>query len=353
MLRLLRALLCIIPLTALAANAADEQWTEKSIVKAAAVGGHLFLLSEDARSGRYALRTPTHRLVGYALNTGARSVLSRFPLMDMSIDHGSVWTMSAPWIYFAPATISRLEDGVLSPVAKTPAAIGDLVAFDVANAQIYVVGLRGIAIWSDGRWKVVRLSAQPDRPWAPVARVTADKSLLYLGDNRGEWGGALYRIDLATGHIVAWQGENVTAILRHPSRPDCVLVAIGVSHFLTSGDVRNVCGDKTTILFKRTLPPYVDIDGKRVANDFCRECTYPIFGLAVTSEKEIWAVTHGAFFHLQDEDAQQIDMREPEEWHGLILSRPAPGLLAVWSLINARVSLSGATPLLVSLDPGG
>ena len=130
-----------------------------------------------------------------------------------------------------------------------------------------------------------------------------------------------------------------------------MLVGVGISHFLTSGDVRELCGDDTKIVFSRKLPPTLDTNGKPLPNQSCQDCTYPIFGMAIAPDESVWAVSAGlVLFHLRDGDAEEVAMPEPEDWHGLMLNRPTPGLIALWTMANARVSLSGTTPLLVRVD---
>lgn len=78
---------------------------------------------------------------------------------------------------------------------------------------------------------------------------------IWYGDDEGEFGGNLMRIDEKTGeiHPVA-DVENVTGMVRDPSHTDCILVAVGLVHFVGDGAILRMCGDQAETVYKGDMP---------------------------------------------------------------------------------------------------
>jgi hypothetical protein len=78
---------------------------------------------------------------------------------------------------------------------------------------------------------------------------------IWYGDDEGEFGGNLMRIDERTGeiHPIA-DVENVTGMVRDQNRADCILVAVGLAHFVGNGAILRMCGDKTESVYKGDMP---------------------------------------------------------------------------------------------------
>jgi hypothetical protein len=90
---------------------------------------------------------------------------------------------------------------------------------------------------------------------------------LYVGIDKGEWGGALWQIDRRTGETVALSSgtnddcrgpfnpdcSDVTGIAQDPWMPGCVVVSIGLGHLAGhTGRIIRVCGRRLATLYSRS-----------------------------------------------------------------------------------------------------
>lgn len=82
-----------------------------------------------------------------------------------------------------------------------------------------------------------------------IVRVNDD---IYFGNDGGEWGGPLYRIDRTNGKVTLVQeGNPVASIVRDPAHEGCVLVARALAHiFTTDGELMRVCHATSNTLIK-------------------------------------------------------------------------------------------------------
>ncbi len=95
--------------------------------------------------------------------------------------------------------------------------------------------------------------------------VAAGRSL-YVGCTRGEWGGALDRVDLDSGVVTELttiadasvcirEGKNhchnITGLGRDPFRPDCALATAGLAHkILREGRILRICGERLDLVYE-------------------------------------------------------------------------------------------------------
>ena len=203
-----------------------------------------------------------------------------------------------------------------------------------------------LSIWTlpegAARWRQIRLRALTNR--LPFGSATTAASLdgrsLFVGWNRGEWGGSLTRIDVASGRQTSREREPVTGLAPDPDNPACVLASFGLNHMIALGRVGRACGDelKTVLEIKPAKGPGIPPT---------MEESEPFFGLAADSNG-VWAVSYRALYRL---NGAASPMRYPigdwTEVGGVQISRPADGAILVLTGVNAHKSLSGDTPLVV------
>lgn len=94
--------------------------------------------------------------------------------------------------------------------------------------------------------------------------VTGDKSAIYVGFDRGEFGGGLWRIELAgstslvgrsapsteCNGILDPECAPITSVVTDPTRRDCIIVSTGLEHHgRTQGAVVRVCRESVTALY--------------------------------------------------------------------------------------------------------
>lgn len=339
-------LLCLVLLFACTSAAAEAPPRDSSlggrIVQAVSYGDRLYLTGAEGQ------------LVTFVLPTGRRDVLYESGVAAITAGPQGVWALlGGP--KQQTVSIARLDTADASTPERLPDEIGDPVGILVHGTSPYVVGTKGLAAWDGRAWKLVAFETPLEGFYNSTVRMTADGRTLYVGDNRGEWGGELSWIDTATGRrqelafktalcdgLYNPDCDPITAIIQHPQRPQCVLAAVGISHMLTDGRILEVCRDEVRILFERKVPAPEKQDVLA-----CDICFWPMFGLAASSTGEVWAASQGMLFRLDGDEVQEVPMPEPTDWHGIAMSRLDGGLLLIWTDVSAAVSLSGYTPLLV------
>jgi|HubBroStandDraft_6_1064221.scaffolds.fasta_scaffold194350_1 hypothetical protein len=210
----------------------------------------------------------------------------------------------------------------------------------------------------DGRWSSVRLEGQLRRGVQIQVASPVNGNSAYVGINMGEWGGGLQRVDLKTGKVSSIERRDtkdlcggplnsdcdpVTGVIPDLQNKDCVLVAIGLVHFLSHGRILRVCDTKVSVVFEHSEKK--EINGKSL------EVSAAFYGLAST-DGGFWAITPGALYRFAVDGNTQVRYPLPKmkPVSGVYMNRDLPGVIVVRTDVNWAVSLSGYTPLIVPLD---
>ena len=158
---------------------------------------------------------------------------------------------------------------------------------------------------------------------ASILRVRDD---IYFGNDGGEWGGTLYRIDHKSGKIsLEDEGNPVVSIIRDPTNGDCVLVARALAHIvLLDGGLTRVCRDKSTVL----------IQGK------------PVWA-AVGQNPVVLAFSDGLGELRGDDVVNQRGYPSSNQTVAGLNYSTLPDLILLRSGITQSVSVSGAVPMLI------
>ena len=176
---------------------------------------------------------------------------------------------------------------------------------------------------------------------------------LYVGENAGEFGGALTRIDLATGasERIEQRGvdgdcagplnsacDPITAVIPDAANERCAIVSIGLRHMVMElGRVLRVCGSKVTVLAELPCPGWRQGDPP---------CSLGVFGLAPDNDG-FWASTGAGLYHFRGGIIDKQRANPKLEHHStLSYSSAIPGLFVLSTDINWRASVSGPTPLI-------
>jgi hypothetical protein len=156
-----------------------------------------------------------------------------------------------------------------------------------------------------------------------IVRVNDD---IYFGNDGGEWGGTLYRIDRTNGKIsLAQEGNPVASIVLDPAHDGCVLVARALAHlFTTDGELMRVCHATSDTLIKHE--PVWSVAGKN-----------PIFVALSDGIGELQGDTVGNRRKFPSPDHVVAGM------HYATL----PGIILLSNGITQSVSTSGPVPVLV------
>jgi hypothetical protein len=247
--------------------------------------------------------------------------------------------------------------GPSSPLLRTGA---QPIALFAGGASI-VLTQSALFRLDGGNWRKVALS-EPLRRAPQIAIASNSAGTIYIGFNRGEWGGGMQAVDETTGMVsevrridgdvcngpLGQECDPVTGLVRDPSRPECVLASVGLSHFLADGRILRVCGKGVEVVFSETIPPPPGSDRPKTDGSRQPVSTWPFFGLASTTDG--WAaVSYGRLFVSSAGTVTSRDTPAPEKWQDLYVAPLADDLMAVVTDLNAGMSLSGYTPLLVSV----
>lgn len=212
-------------------------------------------------------------------------------------------------------------------LAKEEAVFGYVEGED--DVQV-LTGHRLITLKGDAVSTVITLS-HPLKVLAAarvsILRVGDD---IYFGNDGGEWGGTLYRIDHTNGKIsLEDEGAPVVSIIDDPANGDCVLVARALAHFvLLDGGLTRVCNDKSTILVK----------GK------------PVWA-AVGKGPVVLAFSDGLGELKGDDVVNQRAFSSSDQTVAGLNYSTLPGLILLRTGITQSVSVSGAVPMLIDWPP--
>lgn len=182
---------------------------------------------------------------------------------------------------------------------------------------------------------------------------------LYIGANRGEWGGGLERINIETGEIAKIENETgypcvgllvsgcdpVNGITHSNRREGCIVVAVGLIHMFSKGRLVEVCGTQISEYYSRTYSNS-EIGIERNPNESSGTST-SFFGV-VNNGTEIIAVGVDGIYKINPRGSVSIT-NHPEfvNYNGVYANFDDPNYVLVLTTINQSHSMSGATPLLV------
>ncbi|HXC56444.1 MAG TPA: hypothetical protein VNU97_14195 [Rhizomicrobium sp.] len=355
------ALLAVLACGAPADNAAPPPDPDlgTDIVAGAAMDGSLFLLGEGSDRSR------AGTLVSFRLSDGARTIQLRNVIaIHKAGEHLWAFAKTAqPQLY----RLMEWRNGAFAGVStiafgwrNTPLALTDIAGHPA------VLGTRSVRRFDGAAWQNVGFDDDTSNPTWGYASVGAPAAgrYLYIGFNRGEWGGGLKRVDLASGKVEVIENhahaagsmssvlesdlDPVQAIIPDPARNDCVLIAIGLVHMMASGRVDRVCGLEASIVFD---PVKINqYPGGNLADE------QAFFGLIATGNG-YWAASDEGVYHFGPPwepgpvpEPEKFPFGKFEFWHGLWVTRGVPGAIVLVTEINRHFSVNGGTPLIVPLD---
>lgn len=246
-------------------------------------------------------------------------------------------------------TVRRRTGATWTTELTIPAGHESLVALSCSANQTSLLTTRRLIDVSISPARSLDLSRKLDG--GVVTVVQPLRGDLFVGIDKGEWGGGLQRIsgdgsvarierksrDLCDG-LLDSDCDPVNALEPAPWNPDCVVVAVGLVHMFSHGRLLEVCGGRVRELVSRPLAS-------------AAQGTVAFFGL-VRSGDRIWAAGIDGIYELAGGKLVNVHPQPAFETLGsLKVSFELPGLVVVLGEINGRASLSGRTPILVRRDP--
>lgn len=347
----------------LASQPASKSLLGERIMGGIAFGSELWLYNQGGKAVSYRLTDwrPTLRSSsGVAALASARGTLVALvaPAFDWRADHQPAGRFRLASYSHGGWAYGRWQS---YPADERPLALA------LHSGRSMILGPKNLYSMgsSSGSVGVLPLS-QAIEPWGQfVTAVTGDGSM-YVGINRGEWGGGLLRVKLSTGEVRTVDEpedqelcsgplnsacDPVTGLVPDPMRSGCVFASVGLSHMMWHGRVLRVCGDQMETIFEAEVLPI----GERVRRAFSSRArsfppqTEPVFALA-PAKGGFWAVTPRALYHWRQGTVDRAAFPSLEHVDGLAVSKAIPGLVLATTDANAAVSLSGVTPLAFATD---
>jgi hypothetical protein len=143
-------------------------------------------------------------------------------------------------------------------------ASSHFVALD-CRSGVTVITTQVVLVPRDG--SVQRLRLGSPLPRGLTANVHVEGDDLFVGTNRGEFGGGLVRANLRTGAVepidrpsgdlcggtLNAKCDPVNGVAALPGKAGCVVAAVGLVHLLSHGSLVEVCGEEVRTLLSQKL----------------------------------------------------------------------------------------------------
>ena len=276
------------------------------------------------------------------------------PVLDLCVHEGHPTIVTGKSTR-GPEWILRTRiDGGWHAERTIPAEHDALLSIDCRATGIIFLTDRRLLEIQDGSLRIAALSAEASR-----GRVTATYPMgdqLFVGNNAGEWGGGLRRIDRRTGKVTVIAEtagsepcagllnpdcEPVNGIAPVPWKSGCIAVAVGLVHFGPRGGLVEICGDQIQSLYFNSIEA-IRVPGVRPTLD-----SVAFFGILRDGER-LRAVGVDGLYSVGKEGAAEFSPLPTFKTVGNIgVSFEVPNFVLVLTGINQRHSISGDVPILV------
>jgi len=256
-------------------------------------------------------------------------------------------------------TLRRLAGSRWTAFATVRTGGDSLLALSCAQGRITLLTQRRLITVMGDRQASVTLT-EPMH-WGVMWATYAAGDSLYVGLDAGEWGGGLRRIDRLTGRVTTLERSTegdlcsgplntdcdpVNAIVPEPWKPDCLLVSVGLVHMIPHGRLVEVCGSHIERLyFKPYDGGFPDRSGEKRDEPFA---TVAFYGAAVR-HGTAWIAGMDGLYRMTGPDKVTMQAYPPfRTIGGVRISFGHPDFILVRTDVNARVSLGGGAPMIVS-----
>lgn len=280
------------------------------------------------------LRGETGTAVRYDRQTGERTVVGE-DIRDFLADGPHLWALSA-----APgATTFELRDVRNPAIPPNTGTFSDHVLELFKTSEgVGVLTNQAIYLLAGNRWQRTDLPTTVARYTRHVAEGVPGN--IYIGQDIGEFGGTLERIELASGQVWPFGVEDqdlckadfdprcdpIVGLLADPQRPGCVAAASGQMHMgMTSGRIYSVCGNTLTLAY--TTPNRTPLLMRLLApKRFWQGLTAPLESLTQTRDGWV-AMSWGRYFQMKQGQVSEHRMPDFEYWHDLRISAEKDGVI--------------------------
>jgi hypothetical protein len=254
------------------------------------------------------------------------------PALDLCVSDGHPLVVTGKPEISPAWTLWRRVAGQWTSEATVKTEGDDLVALDCGPGRVTLVTSGRLIDLAEGKQSVTALSERLRSGLVTSTLVT--DTHVFVGIDKGEFGGGLRRVDRKTGEVKAVasvESAPVNGIAPAPGRPGCVVAAVGLVHRMSYGRLVEICGDAVRTIFSKRR------GGETVA----------FFGVAATGDG-LWAAGIDGLYHLGVGAAvRATPLPSFTNVRGIrvaFMSR----LALVLTSINQRRSLSGDVPMVVA-----
>lgn len=324
-----------------------------AIAKAFVFGGKLWLRGVVLRG-----KDASGGLISLEMKDNSRQVHFKESVLDIASSGRDFWVLrhdSAKHLFI----ITAWQDGHFEDRGEFSLPNGDEPIALLASGLPVVLSLKTVRILnSDNTWHVVELKGQP-RSGVQVSAASAENGVIYIGIDRGEWGGGIQRVDLNSGVVTDIERRDakglcsgplnkecdpVTGVISDPQNKECVLASIGLVHmFHSRGRILRICGERVELVTELSLSAH---ENNMWPN------TKAFYGLATGTGSGFWGITPGQLYYF-DANGQKLNeyaLPKLELVSGIHLSRALPGVIVLQTVLNWAVSTSGYTPMVVPVE---
>ena len=324
------------------------------IAKAIAFEGELWLRGSDVGNA--------DGLISLNVSDGSKRVRYENGVVDIEKAGNELWVLRRAAPNKARFTVSVFGSNSPRDMREFETSDEDTPLSLLNGAGVPIV-LSHQSLWTFStalnRWQKIDLKGKLRGGVQVAAASPMNGGSIYVGLNRGEWGGGLQRVSLGTGLVTDIERRDtdelcagplnsdcdpVTGVIADANNGDCVLVSIGLVHMWHSaGRIVRVCGAEVTPVWEKLTR-----GGLNNGN-----MTEAVYGLASVSDGRIWAITLRALYQITADGKEQRDYDLPKLRNvgGINLSTDLPNVIVLRTDLNWAVSTSGYTPLLVPTEP--
>lgn len=284
------------------------------------------------------------------------------PVLDVCVQNGDLVVVTGQQRSGRGWTMHRWRAGQWQRELTISRSRDILLALSCLPTQTTLLTSRWLIDVVAGVQKITSLN-KPVKS-AAIASVHDLGDHLFVGFNAGEWGGGLIRINRRRGAISRIESnlsgelcggplnthcDPVNGITAEPWNSGCVVVAIGLVHFLSHGRIVEVCGNTVKRLHFR---PY-EVDSRWEIDTGVRRnedepfSTVAFFGIGRVGDA-LWAVGIDGLYRItQSGLSEPVPLPVFKDAGGVSVSFDIPGLVLVGTQVNQRRSVSGGVPMLV------
>lgn len=275
------------------------------------------------------LRGASKNVVRFDRRSGERSVAAT-DVLDVLADGPHLWSLVA--LNANESLVRDLRDTGL-PDRRVYFEGSPVALFATPNGPGVLTTTKALLPFGE-QWDRRRLAALLE-PGAHVSALTANT--LFVGYNRGEWGGGLRRLDVSSGTISIVKDPSdqtcggrldpecapLVGIIPDAADAGCVLVGASLAHLSGRyGEVLRVCDDRITSVFSDPLPIVPNSIVSRPGQ------TWPFTSLVQTNDGWV-AVGQDRFARARGNAVTMDDIPALRSWAGLQISAPVNGVIFV------------------------